>query len=712
MAVDYLGHCDQDLVGFNMLNSGYPLQIGVPTLVNDAVVIDTNSPPAYSGVVNLSIANELGMTAVFAESGTTTLTKTVVGNTLTWIPVIVTANDCGYDRGYYWEFRVYYTSIPDYSATDGGIDPDPCFLPNRSVKVCRFDARGHNTCLAGFSTDLTEITGDGTATLNFNLGRSPLCTGPVKITFTSSCDGVVFPEQEYEGTTMDIIDGSLVVLADWGSEVSSFPVVINYDSDEVLCYCQISAVIVYESSNQNDNLLTLGNNGTFSGLFTGAQFNTAGVLARLNTTFGFTTGVSGTALRTTNTTPVDDSSRPVPGTPLNPTLFEGSIIWQGDVSAPLSLNSSSFYQIKGKARMLSALPLIRANEEVHIDAFDVTGSTTNRVAMPYFSQYTPYDTYLDCGLRFRAGNAGSAITPFVRYVNTLASGTFTTLIGGLYLSPGSSSDWCDIELTRYYPTDPILCGEKYHTIKNTACEYNTFLGIEEVEECESVALFDNSDFGYEPGHDRSDFTIFRKITITLPDGSQEVISSVQPANEYINPASQDVIPGAIIPDYDISTGGFYVFTLCNIPTFNSGIAYPLGSNVVFIDINGNMFYLEAIGSQAGFIPFLTTGWENVWSVVSESDVNEKYCDTQTYIQLCGLDDCINEYKNKLICNMEYICSQSLCENDCAMNYFELMMIKTVTEYLDPETEEGCWDSEDYRNILNYVNKLCSTCNCQ
>ena len=70
--------CEQDLVGFNPQNSAQVLAIGVPTIVNDALVIDTRAIIPYSGSVQLRITDELGMTATFVESGTADLTKVVV----------------------------------------------------------------------------------------------------------------------------------------------------------------------------------------------------------------------------------------------------------------------------------------------------------------------------------------------------------------------------------------------------------------------------------------------------------------------------------------------------------------------------------------------------------------------------------------------------------------------------------------------------------
>lgn len=1006
MGVNYLTRCEQDLVGFNFNNSGYPLQIGVPTLVNDALVIDTNATVPYAGTVNLSISNFLGMTATFASTGTTSLTVTVTAGQKLYIPLMVTAVDCGYDRGYYWEFRIWYTSTPDYSADDGGVDPTPCAKPNRSVCVCRWDARWQNKCLAAWQQDLYNVTGIGTKTLRFLLNQSPQCTGPVRVEFTTPCvglsfsmvqpvcnliitretdiptangdaNGLIYINTTNEVWTLDsandkvirvnattnvqlpsinltagdnpqgliyfngynkvyvsatgnndvrVIDtGSLAITGITGSvgvqpdrftwvnyvgvnegwvtcngsdevyridvatdtvlgsaiptnsnprdimyvpsrqeawvacnggdtviinvltyspgsistggvyqfaqspteiwatastQIIRFDIVtlaqtivavanstgivylsgdgylvldgtadqmnlfnedvptaiihtystgsnprdivviptknkifvtdvasgditpytirqcanptynrvtsgnlivdldnsyalnyvdinVDYDTANINCFCQIKAAVTYENSLPNPNLLTFGNNGTFNGYSTQALFNAAGVLARNSTVFTMTTGISGSALRTQITSPPDYFNRPNPTPAVNPDATHGSIIWQGDINFPIGLLPNTLYWMRGKVRINSAVPLIRANEEVHIDKFHVVGGApTQNVAVPFMTQYTPTGVYLDNGIRFKSA-ALSKITPFVRYVNTLASLSYTTLIGDLYLSDGAFTDWCDIVLTRYYPADPITCPDKYVTFKNSMCEYNTHLQVDYEDNCIEVAFTDHSDFGYEPGHDQSDFTIFRQVTVTLPDGTQQILSSVPPYNILITPAASDPSePYNFYPSFTTTIGGFYVFTLVNVPTFNSGVAYQIGDNVCILDSFGNVIFFECISSLAGYTPLATTGWASVWTQVNESQLNEKYSDTQQMVQTCGIKQCISEYQNKLICSLDDICNSSLCDNECLSNYFELQMIEKVIQYGD------CWTIDQYRDIMNYVNKVCKTCNCQ
>jgi hypothetical protein len=82
--------CEQDLVGFNPQNSAQVLTIGVPTIVNDALVIDTRAIIPYSGSVQLRITDELGMTATFVESGTADLTKVVVAGQLLRMIAVMT----------------------------------------------------------------------------------------------------------------------------------------------------------------------------------------------------------------------------------------------------------------------------------------------------------------------------------------------------------------------------------------------------------------------------------------------------------------------------------------------------------------------------------------------------------------------------------------------------------------------------------------------
>lgn len=1014
--------CEQDLVGFNPQNTGAVLQIGVPTVVNNALVIDTTATPNYSGSVQLSIGDELGMTATFVESGTTTLTKTVVAGQVLYIPLRVTANDCGYDRCGYWQFTVYYEANPDYGNNTGGEDPDPCGKPGRLLKVCRFDARWPNNCYANFEESLINVSGVGTLTTRFNLGQSPQCTGPVKVTFSTECEGLDFnvdqpgivppdvtcdpiiqrePEvalgngninspiyidylnevwvsgdsvndeiQRFDATTYAILppislspgdtpvgmiylDGGLnkvyvalggannvaiidtntlavttitgsigtgplrftwvtepgvnevwvtcfgsdnvyridvltdtvvevpisvqtqpndilftgngkvyvaslntnmvvidttsyavttvsgtssvfrmamsgstiycrannvvyrvnsntsavidnfsvpgngglaympgngffilnqslnlmylynedtspallntyttglspreviiepvanqIYVSDFGTgEVTPYttracanPIVyspsnrilevelpysygldyfdlsFNYSSDKISCYCSISAVTEYASCNNPNLIGNAYNNGTLSGFVSQAQFNSAGIYARASTAFSVTINpVAGTALRITIDSPVDYTNRPLPGAPVTPPLtISGSIIWQGDPSQPFNTPTGERYWLRCKARVLNPLHLIKANEEVHLDRYFVVGNGQFNPAIPYFTQYTPAGQWHDIGIRWQATGFGASISPFVRYVNTFASGPNTLLVGDLYLNDGASSDWANIELTRYYPADCIECPTRVLTIKNRDCDYVTELELDITSECETVDLKDTSDFGFTPGHDRADFTLYRKVTVTLPNGQQQILSSIVPYNILIDaPANGILTP--FYSGYPITMGGVYTFTMCNIPTFRNDVAYQVGDNVILVDSLGAYRFFVCTQSSPGKTPLVVTGWQNYWQEIQENEFNSKYCDTQTYINLCALRRCIREYQNKLICSLKEICQNNLCENECLKNYFMLQQMLLIMESDNPETDEPYWSEEEVNLALNLANKLCQTCNCQ
>lgn len=1003
--------CEQDLVGFNPQNTGAVLTIGIETLVNDALVIDTTATPTYTGVVQLSIGNELGMTAVFAESGTTALTKTVIAGQVLYIPLKVTATDCGYDRCGYWQFTVYYEADPNYGDNTGGEDPDPCPKPNRNFKVCRFDARWPNKCYAKFDEALINVSGEGQLTTRFSLGQSPQCTGPVTVSFATECVGLSFSAEQpgvvppdvtcdpiirrepevvlgngninspiyidylnevwvsdsvndeiqrfdastyailtpialtpgdtplgmiYFGGGLDkvyvalggandvaIIDTNTLVVSSitgavgfrpssftWVTEpgvseawvtcfgsaevyridvltdtvvggaisvqtqpndilftgngkvyvasqsasmyvidtttygagavagvssvsfmatsgsviyarasgtvykvnsntsslISSFavagdgglahmpgngffildkntdsmflynedtaPVLLNtyttgaspleiiieptasrlfttatavgnitpyttracanpifnlvtsqnlevtlpysyaldyvdinidYNTEDISCYCSIKATVAYDSCN-NPNLFTNFNNGTMSGYVTQAQFNTGGILARNSTVFSFTINpVAGTALRSTIDSPVDYTNRPLPGAPTNPNATDGSIIWQGDTTVPISTNGGERYWLRCKARVLPALPLIRANEEVHLDRYFVTGGGSFNPAIPYFTQYTPTNQWHDIGIRWQS-NPGTTVTPFVRYVNTFAVGPNVLLVGDLYLNDGASSDWANVELVKYYPSDCIECNDQTLTIVNQGCDYETILDLDfaEGQECVTIQLNDSSLFGYTPGHSQSDFNLYRKVTVTLPDGNQQFLSSVVPYDILINPAS--VNPLAPFTTFPVSQGGFYEFTMCNVPTFRTDIAYQVDDCVCLIDGTGAIRFFQCILSRSGFTPLVTGGWQNYWVEVTENSLDEKYCDTQTYSNFCFLDACIDEYRNRLYCSVKDFCNVNICDNECIQNYLYLLSVK---QYLDNENT-----FVNQRDVLNYLKKLCSTCNCQ
>jgi hypothetical protein len=703
--------CEQDLVGFNPQNSAQVLTIGVPTIVNDALVIDTRAITPYSGSVQLSISNELGMTATFVESGTTTLTKTVVAGQLLYIPLRVTATDCGYDRCGSWQFTVYYFSDPVYGDNTGGGEPTPCDKPNRQVKICRFDAKIQNKCLADFKEKLIEVNSDSTGIIatEFKLGYSPQCTGPIEVIFASDCeDGITFSDLSDTNIsyTLSNNDRILLVRAEYGYELDTFPLEINYDSiSGINCFCNIRANITFDSCD-NPNLINLYNNGTLSGYPTQAFFNAAGISARSSTIFTTTVNpVAGTALRVQIANPVDDTNRPQPTIPVNTSITTGSIIWQGDTTQAFPITSGERYWLKCKGRVQSSLHLIKANEEVHLDRYFVTGGGTFNPAIPYFTQYTPGGQWHDIGIRWQATGVNPKVTPFVRYINTFASFSNTLLIGDLLLNGESFSDWANIELTKYYPSDCIECPQRTMTISRKGCDYETILDLSfgEGQECVTIELNDESLFGYTPGHAQANFDLYRKVLVTLPDGSQQILSSVVPYNILIDPAS--INPLQPFTTYPVSQGGFYDFTLINVPTFNPIVTYNGTTDCVcLLDSGGNIRFFQSTASAPGYTPLVTAGWQNYWIEISEGNLDEKYSDTQTYSNFCFLDACIDEYRNRLYCSVKDFCNVNICDNECIQNYLYLLSVK---KFLD---NGGVFVNQ--RDVLNYLKKLCSTCNCQ
>lgn len=702
--------CEQDLVGFNPQNSAQVLTIGVPTIVNDALVIDTRAITTYSGTVQLSIADEQGMTATFVESGTTTLTKNVVANQLLYIPLRVTATDCGYDRCGFWQFTVYYFSDPVYGDNTGGGEPTPCDKPDRQVKICRFDAKIQNKCIADFREKRIEIvSSDDPPTQDietkFDLGYTPQCTGPVTVTFTTSCrDAISFIETQGEPDFTYTLNSSteLVVRGDYGAFQSAFPLQFSVYSADLNCNCLILAQIEYDSCD-NPNLINLYNNGTLSGYPTQAFFNAAGISARSSTIFTTTVNpVAGTALRVQIANPVDYTNRPLPNSPTNTSGTTGSIIWQGDTTQAFSITSGERYWLKCKGRVQSSLHLIKANEEVHLDRFFVAGGGTFNPAIPYFTQYTPGGQWHDIGIRWQATGVNPEVTPFVRYVNTFASFSNTLLIGDLLLNGDSLSDWANIELTKYYPSDCIECPKRTLTLVRKDCDYETIVEITQQEgQCLEFKLNDDSLFGYTPGHDISDFTIFRKAVVTYPSGAQTIYSSVVPYNILIQPASSNILVN--FAQSPITGDGSFDVTLVNVPTFNPIVTYNGTTDCVcLIDSGGNLRFFQSIASAPGYTPLVTAGWHNYWVEISEGELDEKYSDTKQLNIFCNLNQCIDEYLNKLWCSLGNYCNVNICDQECIQNYLYLISLQETIEY----------QTEGFKDVFNYANKLCKDCNCK
>ena len=699
--------CEQDLVGFNPQNSAQVLTIGVPTIVNDALVIDTRAITPYSGSVQLSIADELGMTATFVESGTTALTKTVVAGQLLYIPLRVTATDCGYDRCGYWQFTVYYEADPDYGADTGGGEPTPCTRPLRRIKTCRFDAKIQNKCLADFREKRIEIVSNDDSptqdiTTKFDLGNIPQCTGPVTVAFTTNCgDAISFIETQGvpDFTYTKVSDTELIVRGDYSAFQSAFDLQFSVSWADLNCNCQIFASIVYDSCD-NPNLFTYYNNGTLSGYNTQAFFNGAGVSARASTVFTTTINpVAGTALRVQIANPVDYTNPPSPISPVNTSVTDGSIIWQGLISQTTAVTSGERYWLRCKGRINNALHLIKANESVHLDRYFISGGGSFNPAIPYFTQYTPSGQWFDNGIRWQATGVNPSISPFVRYFQTTLP---TALVGDLLLNGDSYSDWANIELTKYYPSDCIECSQRVLTLVRKDCDYETIVEITQQEgQCLEFKLNDDSLFGYTPGHDISDFTLFRKAVVTYPSGAQTIYSSVVPYNILIQPASSNILVN--FAQSPITGDGTFDVTLTNVPTFNPIVTYNGTTDCVcLLDSGGNIRFFQSTASAMGYTPLVTAGWQNYWVEISEGELDEKYSDTKQLNIFCNLDQCINEYLNKLWCSLESYCNVNICDQECIQNYLYLISLR------DTILLQG----EVFKDVFNYANKLCKDCNCK
>lgn len=699
--------CEQDLVGFNPQNSAQVLTIGVPTIVNDALVIDTRAITPYTGTVQLSIADELGMTATFVESGTTALTKVVVAGQLLYIPLRVTANDCGYDRCGYWQFTVYYEADPDYGADTGGGEPTPCSRPLRRIKTCRFDAKIQNKCLADFREKRIEIVSDEDSptqdiTTKFDLGNIPQCTGPVTVAFTTNCgDAISFIETQGipDFTYTKVSDTELIVRGDYGATQSAFDLQFSVSWADLNCNCQIFASIVYDSCD-NPNLFTYYNNGTLSGYNTQAFFNGAGISARASTIFTTTINpVAGTALRVQIANPVDYTNPPQPFPPVNTSVTDGSIIWQGLISQTTAVNSGERYWLRCKGRINNALHLIKANESVHLDRYFTSGGGSFNPAIPYFTQYTPSGQWFDNGIRWQATGVNPSITPFVRYLQTTLP---TALVGDLLLNGDSYSDWANIELTKYYPSDCIECPQRVLTLVRKDCDYETIVEITQQEgQCLEFKLNDDSLFGYTPGHDIADFTLFRKAVVTYPSGAQTIYSSVVPYNILIQPASSNILVS--FAQSPITGDGTFDVTLTNVPTFNPIVTYNGTTDCVcLLDSGGNIRFFQSTASAPGYTPLATAGWQNYWTEISEGDLDEKYTDTKQLNIFCNLDQCIDEYLNKLWCSLESYCNVNICDQECIQNYLYLISLR----------ETILLHGDGFKDIFNYANKLCKDCNCK
>jgi hypothetical protein len=185
------------------------------------------------------------------------------------------------------------------------------------------------------------------------------------------------------------------------------------------------------------------------------------------------------------------------------------------------------------------------------------------------------------------------------------------------------------------------------------------------------------------------------------------MSTQQPCNQIIAPAYNGGSP-IYSYNYDVSAqGGVYTIQLCSVPTYNNTGTWITNDVCCLLDGNSVVRFFLAIANNTATIPLSTPGWQTAWVEIYESDLQTPYCATTYYVQTCAIDECFKSLSMGVFCDINNICNKNMCEDQCQMNFYKLMIIDFL---IDEAIVDGDYDAlTAYYNLATTLCK-CSPCN--
>ena len=252
-------------------------------------------------------------------------------------------------------------------------------------------------------------------------------------------------------------------------------------------------------------------------------------------------------------------------------------------------------------------------------------------------------------------------------------------------------------------TEPITLGVVIQP--STFTRFEAAVTYTTIDNCKTIQINDTSLYGSGNCFQINDFTLFRQITIINPDGTTYVMSTQMPYNQLIAPAYNNGSP-IYAYNYDVSSqGGVYSVTIATVPTYNNVCTWNVGDCCCLMDltISGQIDFFIATQVSSGVIPLSTPGWQTYWNEITINDLQAPYTATTFYVNTCNIQNCFSNMAQGVFCDFENICNRNMCEDQCQMNFYKLIMI----EYLiNMAITNG-----DYDALTAYYNLATTLCQC-
>jgi hypothetical protein len=223
--------------------------------------------------------------------------------------------------------------------------------------------------------------------------------------------------------------------------------------------------------------------------------------------------------------------------------------------------------------------------------------------------------------------------------------------------------------------------------------------------CSIVTVVDHSDYAAstEAGHLLADFTVFRQMKFTFPDGGH-VIFDAQALPATWDAPSPSGTPSIALTLPAEAQDGVYTVELSVVPTHTSAVQYSYtvsNPSMVWSPTEGKLY--KAIQVVPALVPITDTSY---WEEITIEDLSAKYQVSQNFSLVCRkLYQCYEKLVHEANCLVvDDECDDNLlCSNGTFLDAVKLRMLIDGIGYASAQAE---WDKA---TVL--TNSAKSICNC-
>lgn len=214
----------------------------------------------------------------------------------------------------------------------------------------------------------------------------------------------------------------------------------------------------------------------------------------------------------------------------------------------------------------------------------------------------------------------------------------------------------------------------------------------------SITDYSNYDTSTEAGHEQADFTLFRKISVTNPAGTEYLFSTLGDGDQLIDVPSVITPPDSV--SYTYGDDGVYTVVLYVVPTWKSlsSGTYSASDDYVYY---GGKFYKCILDATTQAVTNTT-----YWTEVLITDLSVKYQVEEKYVITACLEECYAKLVVAAECSdFDTQCSGTeLCANEA---FITANVFKMTLEAINTYASVGYWNK--VVELVNAAKAECSTC---